>query len=196
MTTTRSELFRKHASMDVPSWAPRTQAIARLIPPGVSVVDVGAGSGYLGRVLGDKIKSYFPADVVGRENMTRWNVAGEPCPKPLAGHDVVVCVGVLEYLEQPSRALVNMRPCGRVMIVTYNLKELRDAGVGGKMWRSNWSLPEMRSALTSAGWCPVYSERPDKRQIIVRALRRPLPEESPSLSSFHRQSGAGPEHTP
>lgn len=176
MGSPRAELFRRHAEMDTPPWASRAHALARLIPFDASVVDAGAGSGYLGQILKGRAAAYYPADVVGRAGMVTWNIAERPAPRSLRGHDVVVCAGVLEYLADPARALQHLRPCAQTLLVTYNLKELRKHRKGHNTWRSALTLPQLRRALSNSGWIPAYSERPNVREIIVRSVRHPLPD--------------------
>ena len=81
-----------------PSWDGRNQLIASWIPPGSSVIDVGAGAMTLEQYLAPGT-DYTPLDVVTRSDRTlRVNFNTYEIPQLTRIHDYAVCSGVLEYI--------------------------------------------------------------------------------------------------
>lgn len=90
-------------------WPTRLDEVARFIPPGASVIDLGAGSGSLeSRLEGCR---YTAADLPDFDmNRHKW---------PDGTYDVAVMAGVLEYARFPAAALRHLHDLAPVAIVTY-----------------------------------------------------------------------------
>lgn len=91
-------------------WPTRLALVASFIPPGSSVLDLGAGA----RALRDHLPEgceYTPADLPEFDmNAGLW---------PEGAFDVAVMAGVLEYADRPDEALLRLRELAPLAIVTY-----------------------------------------------------------------------------
>ena len=120
-------------------WPERSAAVAALIPPGASVLDLGSGAQGLARRL-DPSCRYTPADLVARTPDTlRFDMAAGIWP--VGRWDVVVMAGVLEYAPDAADAFRRLEQLAPVAIVTY-------------LHRRNGSLgrPQLKAAARRAGW--------------------------------------------
>lgn len=98
-------------------WPERNRAVAALVLPGESVLDIGAGAQGL-RDLLDLSCAYTPADVCPQsDDCVLLDIDSDEWPE---GHwDVITMVGVLEYSTDPGYVLWRARALASRMIVTY-----------------------------------------------------------------------------
>ncbi len=97
-------------------WPARNAEIARHIPPGSKVIDLGAGAQGLRDMLVDC--EYTPADIVQRTPDTvAFDMNGDVWPK--GRWDVAVMSGVLEYADNPRDVLAHVRFMARTVLFTY-----------------------------------------------------------------------------
>jgi len=115
----------------------RARAMGRLVPPGLRVADVGAGSGVLARELAEAGCQVVAVDhsramlEAARRKLELAGVAGvefrlgDASALPLGDGEVDAALGhmVLQYLSSPAEALAEMarvvRPGGRVIAVDF-----------------------------------------------------------------------------
>lgn len=141
----------------LPAWRTRSEIAARLIPPGLSVLDLGAGRMAL-RDLLPPSNSYVPADLVARSDdclVVNLN-QGE---LPTGHYDVVVVLGVLEYMRDPMWLLRSTaRVASRLVLsyFTYDGGGASDRRANG--WLNSLSQSELISGLADAGWQPVVTQ--------------------------------------
>lgn len=137
-------------------WPERSEAIARLVPAGASVIDIGAGAQGLRRHL-DPSCRYTPADLYPRTPETLiLDLNGGPWPR--GRWDVAVLSGVLEYANDPAQVLRRLHALTPVAIVTY-----------AHRWRPEWLTARAFAALAAAaGW-----ETEAVETILVTRYRRP-----------------------
>ena len=103
-------------------WDARTERIARLVPPGSTVLEFGAGKMALRNYLPEGCK-YTPSDLVDRGNGTivcDLNATELPEFPP---HDVAVFSGVLEYLNNIDRLIINLKMKVNIIIASYVVQE-------------------------------------------------------------------------
>lgn len=136
-------------------WPTRLKVAASLVLPGESVLDVGAGAQSLRGWLHPSC-TYTPADrnqrtpdtVVMDLDKTRPVTFAEP-------FDVVVLLGVVEYLADPLGALRRCRALGRALVVSYAPLvpgpgwTRRRRRVNG--WRNHMTRPEIETLFGRAG---------------------------------------------
>jgi glycosyltransferase involved in cell wall biosynthesis len=105
-----------------PDWDSRTEQIARLVPPGATVLEFGAGR----MTLRDRLAqgcTYIPSDLVDRGPGTivcDLNARELPAFPP---HDVAVFSGVLEYVNDISLLLNNIKYNSKTIIASYAVRE-------------------------------------------------------------------------
>lgn len=120
-------------------WTERNALIARLIPSGSSVVDLGAGVGGLERLLPAGC-SYTGVDLPDFDmNRGRW---------PSGAFDVAVMSGVMEYARFPAAVFRHLRALAPLAFVSY--------GHGGRRreptWQNDLSVAGFVGLAAKAGW--------------------------------------------
>ena len=91
-------------------WPTRSALVATFIPPGSSVLDLGAGAGGLANHLPEGC-TYTGADLPDFDmNHNRW---------PEGRWDVAVMAGVLEYARYPAAVFRHLHELAPMAIVTY-----------------------------------------------------------------------------
>ncbi len=105
------------------TWSARAEMVARLIDPGLTVLDLGCGANMdLEKALGPQT-CYIPADLVARDTRTLvCDLNAGQTPEVEA--DVVVMLGVIEYLHDPQAVLDRLARRYRRLIATYTPVEL------------------------------------------------------------------------
>lgn len=132
---------------------------------GTRLLDVGCSAGTIGAALSDGW-TYHGCDV--SESAVRSARRGWLVPADLEQgipafdeqpYDVVVCSGILEYLEDPAALLAalveRVRPGGRLLVSYFNMNHVsRRTGTPFRhpLWRNDLTPTEFRSLLERAGW--------------------------------------------
>lgn len=102
-----------------PSWDERNRVIAAFIPDGASVLDVGAGHGTLRSYLAPAC-TYQPMDCVpGTEQTILADFNKGQVPALTCAYDVVVCSGILEYIDDPAGFLRTVGGWGKRVLISY-----------------------------------------------------------------------------
>ncbi len=147
------------ASLDS-AWNARAVLAAKLIPAGSRVLDLGCGAMELERHLPPTC-TYRPADVVARDPRTRivdLN-AGTPAEELFASIDVVVMLGVWEYLYRPDETFVALARAGVTTVCSYCVTDI--TGDVYERRRSGWvndlSTAEFLALAASHGYHPTVS---------------------------------------
>jgi hypothetical protein len=121
-TVVRRKDFAGEARLS-PLWRRRAEFAARFVKPGLAVLDVGCGEMWVERVF--KPSRYIPVDLTERDERTRvidLDEAELPA-EWLAEVDLVVMLGLLEYLADPVRQLTAVARAGRPLLCSYNTTE-------------------------------------------------------------------------
>lgn len=158
--------------------ARRDEMLARLaLSPGERVLDIGSGPGFFvetmaeavgpaGHVRGVDISAPFVERAIGRRRHGWVSFAvgdATALPEPEAGHDVVTCVQVIEYVPDiaaASREIARvLRPGGRGLI---NVPDW-----GGLIWHSDDAA---RMARVCRAW-EGHSAHPRLPRVLAPVLR-------------------------
>ena len=103
-----------------PTWDERNMIIARHIPPGSSVLDLGAGAQTLRKHLAAGC-SYQPCDVVqSTPDVIYCDFNRGVYPQPKSPVDYIVCSGILEYIRKPKPFLSRVIALGPKTLLSYN----------------------------------------------------------------------------
>lgn len=124
-------------------WRSRLRELAALIPPGSSVLDIGAGAQGLRTVLGPSCP-YTPADIAPRSYDSLVMDMDDPSTWPRGRWDVAVMAGVLEYSRDPAIVLVRLHDIARRVLMTYAHRLHRSAGI--------LSIDDLAVLAEGAGW--------------------------------------------
>jgi hypothetical protein len=99
-------------------WDERTAEVARLIPAGASVLELGAGRMTLARLLPAGCR-YTPSDIVDRGAGTIVCDLNAPSLPPFPAHDIAVLSGVLEYITDVPRLAAHLVTVCPTVLATY-----------------------------------------------------------------------------
>jgi len=171
-----SDLGRWRDSANLASqWADRSKLAAALIGSGARrVLDVGAGDMALRGFLPADC-DYTPADIVSR---------GPDClvadlnqqQFPPGQYDCVTFLGLLEYLHDPSWALVMAARAAPALVVSYCADTSGDRAYRrGLGWVNDFTKAAFEEALAVAGWSPTacveYKKSAANIQFVWRCAR-------------------------
>ncbi|HTR86730.1 MAG TPA: hypothetical protein VMI56_19770 [Reyranella sp.] len=152
-------------------WEERASFAAQFVRPGLAVLDVGCGRQAVERIF--KPRLYLPVDRVAREPRT-WVVDLNRTPLPtelLERAELVVMLGLLEYLEHPFALLEQVARAGRPALVTYKAADLarqgeREAGRPGA-WRTELSVAAFEEGARAAGFAIAWRFVFDGDQLVM-----------------------------
>lgn len=145
-------------------WPGRIRAVARAVPAGASVIDLGAGAQTLKKHLSGP---YTPADVVPRNGALAFDMEAGIYPE--GKWAVAVMSGVLEYASDPAAVLKRVAALAPMLVLTYahggSLRFRRS-----RQWRNHLSRAGTEALILTAfrryrvigGW---------NGQVIYRAQR-------------------------
>ena len=148
-------------------WDNRNQQIAELIESGSSVLEFGAGRMILKKHLKETC-TYTPSDIVDRGEGTiicDLNAVKLPDFKP---HDVVVCSGVIEYINDLPRFIAHLANIVKVMIVSYVLLENYNDKVERRAngWVNDYTAKELVALFASNGFHVEITQEWDLHRIF------------------------------
>jgi len=141
--------------LSVPDWDSRTAQMAKLIPPGTTVLEFGAGSMTLKNYLPKGCK-YIPSDLVDRGSGTVvCDLNGRELPE-FPPHDVVFFSGVLEFVYDLDRLADHNSHYCNIIVASYscvaeeqavNKRARRAAG-----WVNDYTSGEFEKLFARSGF--------------------------------------------
>lgn len=144
-------------ALPVMAWRSRTRDLARLIPPGSVVLDVGAGAGALRNHLPPGC-TYRPADLVDAlPGVAHIDAELGHWPTFEAPADVVVAAGVLEYVTEPERVIGRLLEWGDRVLVSHEFRGPDDKGspwLRAGVWASQMTTERFEAVVEQrqAAW--------------------------------------------
>ncbi len=151
-------------------WEARSALAADLVPAGARVLELGCGAMTLERHLPFGC-AYQPCDVVARDERTivvDLNADGIP-EAAVAACDLVVMLGVWEYLFKPDEVFTALARAGRPVLCSYCPEELTahlDRRALG--WVNDFSLAAFLELARQSGYRPALQWRIDALQVLVK----------------------------
>jgi hypothetical protein len=137
----------------VSEWPERARFAARFVRPGLRILDLGCGAMTVERVFAPS--AYLPVDLVRRDARTRLldlNQAALPAAW-LAEVDLVVVLGVLEYLDEPLAHLAAIARAGRPVLCSYSPTEFHDAATrAANRWSNALDIAAFERGVREAGF--------------------------------------------
>lgn len=151
-------------------WKARSVLAADLVPAGSRVLELGCGAMTLERSLPFGC-AYQPCDVVARDERTivaDLNTDGVP-EAALAAADLVVMLGLWEYLFKPGEIFAALARTGRPILCSYCPTELTahlDRRALG--WVNDFSLAAFLELARQSGYRPALRRQIDDLQVLVK----------------------------
>lgn len=150
-------------------WDTRTKQIAKLIEPGSSVIEFGAGRLVLKTLL-PKNCSYTPSDLVDRGSGTIvCDLNKNPLPQ-FQQYDIAVFSGVLEYVNDVSRLVSHVSNSVKTVLVSYAVTNLNKKNRRVAGWVNDYSSAEFIKIFEDAGFHCTHTE-PYKSQVIYKFVK-------------------------
>ncbi|HZL35815.1 MAG TPA: hypothetical protein VFC78_10935 [Tepidisphaeraceae bacterium] len=158
--------WRRVAAAGPPTWDERNKIIARFIPAGSSVVDLGAGAQTLKSHLAAGCR-YQPCDVVqSSPDVIFCDFNRGIYPELPAKFDYVVCSGVLEYVWKPSEFLGRVCALGSTLLLSYNPRMPGEPKLHrlAKNWVNHLDHRALENMLNGLGlaWRLVNTRQPNE----------------------------------
>jgi hypothetical protein len=154
-------------------WDSRTEQIARLIPPGTTVMEFGAGRMALRDHLPEGCK-YTPSDLVDRGSGTIVCDLNARDLRAFPPHEVAVFGGVLEYVNDVSLLIKKSSKSFDIIIASYCARE-RIPGRAVRRshgWVNDYTSEEFEEIFARAGLrCDRLEDWGNQR--IYRFVREP-----------------------
>ena len=123
-------------------WSERARLAAPLIPQGARVLEIGAGTGSLKKLIHDRCE-YVGADLQPLDSETRaLDLDSDPLPDER--YDCIVALGVFEYLHRPHDVLAKIAAATRHVVVSYCC--------------ALPTAPDVAEVRTQRGWVNHFSE--------------------------------------
>ena len=160
-----------------PDWDNRAQLVAPLIPDGAHVLEIGVGTGSLKKLIQHRCV-FVGADLEPIDSDTRsLDLDSEPLPHDR--YDIIVMLGVFEYLHRPQDAMVKIASATDHVVLSYCCASESFPGVaeirGQRGWVNHFSENEFIRMFAMLGFGFIsrmtYSAADDFEQIIFE-LRR------------------------
>jgi len=151
-------------------WQARSVLAADLVPAGSRVLELGCGAMTLEQHLPFGC-SYQPCDVVARDERTivvDLNTHGVPATA-VAACDLVVMLGLWEYLFKPAEIFAALARAGRPILCSYCPTELT-AHVDRRAlgWVNDFSLAAFLELARQSGYRPALQRQIDDLQYLVK----------------------------
>ncbi|HED12679.1 MAG TPA: hypothetical protein ENI62_03355 [Gammaproteobacteria bacterium] len=106
-------------SKDISSWQERNVVLGKMITPGSSVVDVGAGNRFLREQLPDGCEYQAVDCVNSSEETIIADFNKDVIPVLPRFYEFVVCSGIMEYIVDPGEFLKIVTSWGKITILSY-----------------------------------------------------------------------------
>lgn len=132
-------------------WRRRAEVAASMLPANAAIMDVGCGAMYLQRAAAPRF--YLPIDrEAGVEIIRPLNLNQDDIPLDWYHEvDVVACLGVFEYLDEPERVIRDAARCGKAMLISYNQKT-SFSKTAARQRGSSFSIEELEDIFAEYGF--------------------------------------------
>ena len=152
------------------SWEPRSRFAATLIPKGSKILDLGCGKMSIEKYLHPSC-TYLPADIVKRDERTlHCDINKGDIPQEINQVDIVVMLGVIEYVFDLPRFLKTLAQTKKKIVVSYcdtdtgNAKDFNQRTALG--WVNAFSRAQLRNLFNDAGLTVFAEDQIDNLQWI------------------------------
>jgi hypothetical protein len=160
-----------------PAWEARALAAGDIVAAGTRVLDIGCGAMKLERYLPFGC-SYVPMDIVRRDERTIVADLNAGCipDSALADCDLIVMLGVWEYLYRPDEMFAACARAGRAILCSYcdtaSTAHLDRRALG---WVNDFTQDEFVELARRYGYRAQLVRRVDANQQLYKFSAAPLP---------------------
>jgi len=158
--------WEKVAKQGPPTWDERNIIIARFIPEGSSVIDLGAGAQTLRTHLKPGCK-YQPCDVVkSTPDVIFCDFNRGVFPELKETADYVVCSGILEYIRNPKEFIGRVSKYARTLLLSYNPRMKGESRLDrmARHWVNHLTNQSLEKILDDLGlkWKLINTREPNE----------------------------------
>ncbi len=152
-------------------WGKRDQILGAMLPPDVSVIDIGCGGMGLREHL-PKGAVYTPADIVSRTPDTIHIDINRRIWPDDRRWDFAVAAGVLEYVHDMENFVDCARCLADSLVFTYHVRRM-DSPTGAESrldmeWLSDFSLAGLVAGLEAGGFIPQLVKAGEPKQNFIQ----------------------------
>jgi hypothetical protein len=164
--------WERVAKQGPPSWDDRNIIIARFIPEGSSVIDLGSGAQSLKTHLKAGCR-YQPCDVVrSSPDVIFCDFNRGIYPAPPEVFDFVVVSGCLEYVRKPKTFIQRVSAYGRTLLLSYNPRMKNESRLDrmAKHWVNHLTNKALERIFDEVGltWKLINTREPNEYLYEVR----------------------------
>ena len=158
--------WQRVAEQGPPTWDERNMIIARFVPAGSSVLDLGSGAQTLRTHLPAGCR-YQPCDVVKiSPDVIFCDFNQDIYPEVSEIYDCVICSGILEYVRKPKIFIDRVSRLGRTMLLSYNPRKEGESKLErmGKHWVNHMRRDVLEKWFDDLGlqWKVVNTREPNE----------------------------------
>ena len=147
-------------------WPLRYKAIAKNIPIHATILDLGGGKGLLKSYLRSP-KEYIVVDKYPlNSSLIVLDFDKDALPDFNKVFDIVVCSGIIEYLQKPEDFLSNIKKYGDRLLVSYYHK-----GKKLEIWENCYDKATFEKMLSNAGWKIITREEFQVNHILYSCTK-------------------------
>jgi ubiquinone/menaquinone biosynthesis C-methylase UbiE len=202
------EYLKKFEAEDRENYARRHEIVAALeLTPGMSVADIGAGTGFFTRLFAERVGpsgrvyavdiapqflEHIAADARKRRQIQVATVLGsqESTNLPKESVDLVFLSDVYHHLERPETVLASihraLRPDGRLVVIDFDRVEGKSSAFVLKHVRAGKDV--FQKEIEAAGFTPIPTANPPRlKENFFLSFRKT--EVSPTRSAGERPHG-------
>jgi len=153
-----------------PTWEARSLLAADLIRAGTRVLDIGCGAMKLERHLPFGC-AYQPCDVVARDDRTIVaDLNAQPLPSAaIEAADLVVMLGVWEYLYKPDEVFSAFARAGKPILCSYcDIESTAHLDRKSLGWVNDFTLDRFLEIARTQGYRASLVRRADSLQYLIR----------------------------
>lgn len=141
-------------------WKSRTQMIVEIMPTGVTVLDLGGGFCNLKKYL-KYWQTYISIDVEKWTDLTiKADFNKGEFPDDMGQWQIIVCQGLLEYIENPEQFLTTIKKYGDTLIITYLMAVKCDV----EQRKNRLTFKQVKDILAKVGWKIVFEKDVSEKQ--------------------------------
>lgn len=144
----------------------RISIAAKAIPIGCSVLDIGGGFCNLYKYI--KTDRYISLDLDSYTNMTvKADFNAGVFPDFKYEFQILACLGILEYIDDPANFLEKIKKYGATMILTY-----RTGRTDLEKQKNGMEFSELEKIMVESGWMIIFKKPIGEKQMMFYCRKK------------------------